>query len=234
MATSPTFSSLFLEHIAPSYDKQTHLQEQLGDGHRFHYELASGLITFDEQLSLATQILGTESYEQRTWLWAWANEQSAIPLDLLQAAGQIRQIGEQYAIPVLTAGQLHLDQRINGYRLATVACGLTKSSGFYRAEYPGGAIYLLIRDEKLSYEVTEPGVRIARLFPRLISQVEISNQRAAFLAYLRFYSLAIEEEVVVVQAYTACGLLCGKFDSRNNLVDLMLDSGSKHTGHVPQ
>jgi hypothetical protein len=96
-----TLSRLLNTIAAPSFDKQLHLSQLVGE-EDWHFNMASGLLSFGQHLHFQAQLLGTESDHDRTWLWAWANEGSHIPPPLLQAALQMKTLGEEQQIPEFT------------------------------------------------------------------------------------------------------------------------------------
>ncbi|MCC6905971.1 MAG: hypothetical protein IT326_09025 [Anaerolineae bacterium] len=215
-----TFDSLFLAHIAASYDKQVYLHDSLGDNHRWQFDLTEGILTFNSRLSFAAQVLGTESLESHTWMWGWANEASGIPPHLLEAALKMRALGEREHIRAFTASQMLLDGHISGYRFAVSACGVTQANCFYRAEYDGGALYLLIRDPAFRWRITDPLLRIARLFPEMVAKVGISNHLNALLHYLQFYELDWTRTDRYISARQPGTTLTAEFDAEHRLVTL--------------
>ncbi|NJM40524.1 MAG: hypothetical protein HC853_07030 [Anaerolineae bacterium] len=53
---------------------------------------------------------------------------------------------------------------------------------------------MLIKDARYKRSVMHPLRRIAQAFPRFVAQNEVSDQRTAFISYLNFYRLKVEEE----------------------------------------
>jgi hypothetical protein len=188
---------LYLQHGAASHDKQLYLQAMLGKA-RWSFALDEGVLAFtqphQELLQLNVQVLGTESAETHTWLWAWANTESGIPLRLLKSAQDLRAFGDREGVPELHTPQLPLSSEVNGGRLAAIACGVARAACFFRVAYPGGLLFMLIKDAKYKRSVMHPLRRIAQVFPRFVAHNEVSDQRAAFIHYLNFYRLKVEEE----------------------------------------
>ncbi|NJM40525.1 MAG: hypothetical protein HC853_07035 [Anaerolineae bacterium] len=132
---------LFLQHGAASYDKQLYLQAMLGKA-RWSFALEEGVLAFaqphQELLQLNVQLLGTESAETHTWLWAWANQDSEIPKRLLKSAQDLRAFGEREGLPDFYTPQLPLSSKINGGRMAAIACGVARAACFFRVATPAG------------------------------------------------------------------------------------------------
>ncbi|MDW8352189.1 MAG: hypothetical protein RML99_09785 [Anaerolineae bacterium] len=193
---SQQFEALFIKHGAASFDKQIYLKAMLGRS-GWAFDLSSGVLAFrrphEENLQLNVQVLGTESEEARTWLWGWANP-SGIPEGLLRSANELKALGAELGVAELTTPELPITPTVDPQRIALVACGAQRAGCFFRAPYPGGAIYLLIKDPRYKRSVTRPIPRILRVFPMFLSDYPVGNQRAALLSYLEFYRLAVQEE----------------------------------------
>jgi hypothetical protein len=216
---SPLLERLFCQHIAASFDKQMHLGDLVGD-RSWRFNMHQGLLSFGDDLQWQIQILGTESEGSQTWLWAWANEASGIPSNLLQAAQAIRELGERNGIQELIDAEVPLSQA-DGHSLAAIATGVLDSHAYYRGPYEGGAVFLLITDSSFRRASENPPLRIASNFCQVISSYPIASHREAFQAYLRYYALpsrADGSEIVVEQDGTA--LLTAKFDRLDRLAKL--------------
>jgi hypothetical protein len=227
-----TFDDLFLKHGAAAYDKQIYLQAQFGKT-GWGFDLNSGVLAFrpphEQPLQLSVQVIGTESDDTQTWLWAWAND-SQIPPDLLTSALQLRQFGEAEHITEFTQSELAITPRVNPACISLVASGILRSSAYFRAPYPRGAMYLLIKDPKYKRSVTRPVARVVKAFPLFLSKHHVADQHAAFMAYLKFYRLRVREEgnSVIATGPTPRSLhgagepdeLVAEFDARNRLTSL--------------
>ena len=58
-------------------------------------DMDRGTITFGDDYEFPMQILGTFSFSSQTWLWAWANEASQIPKNLLKDSLELKKYGEK-------------------------------------------------------------------------------------------------------------------------------------------
>ena len=232
LVTSMKFDDLFIKHGAASFDKQIYLQAMLGKT-GWGFDLNTGVLAFrrphEPPLQLNVQVLGTESQDTHTWLWAWANE-SAIPPSLVTAALQLKQLGEAEGIAELSTPELPITPLVNPARLALVACGILRGGASFTAPYPNGAAHLLIKDPKYKRSVTRPVQRIVKAFPMFLSKHFVADQRAAFLHYLKFYRLDVLEEgnrVTASMRPSASAIvslgqqsLTAEFDARNRLLGL--------------
>ena len=194
------FQRFFFLNAAPSFDKQLHLSELVGE-EDWHFDMTSrSLLSFGDRYAWRVQLLGTESEETQTWLWAWANEVSKIPPPLLQAALQLKAFGEEQQIPELATPMFPLEG-IDGHFLAMIASGVCHANGYYRCPYDGGAAFLLIQDENFPKNTETPLQRIASVFPQAIASIDIPNHRDALAGYLEHYGLVgeAEDDMLVVR-----------------------------------
>lgn len=202
-----------------SLDKQIQLADLISEL-PWHFDTATGLLSFGPRQHWQSQLLGTVSQASNTWLWAWANTASNIPAHLLIASFALKAYGEQHGIPELTTPQLPLDQ-IDGHTLALLASGICEANAYYRCPYEGGALFVLIMDETFPKCTDPPLQRIATVFPQAIASLEIPDHQLALRGYLDSYGLA--HEVVGNQIVVKEGgepVLTATFDEQNRLTNL--------------
>jgi len=230
---SQEFEGLFTKHGAASFDKQIYMDAMLGKS-GWAFDLASGVLAFrrphEGDLQLNVQVLGTESADSRTWLWAWANP-SNIPEALLRSASELKSLGAAAGVPELTTPELPITPQVNPQRIAMVACGVLRAGCVFRAGYPRGAVHLLIKDPRYKRSVTRPIPRILRIFPMFLSDHFVADQRAAFVSYLQFYRLDVREDDRRITAMASASSralvgpsapqqLVAEFDAHNRLIAL--------------
>ncbi|MEO8606305.1 MAG: DUF6882 domain-containing protein [Chloroflexota bacterium] len=179
-------NALFLQHVAASYDKQMALGDLIG-GSDWQFDMGTQSLTFGTKIRFKIQVIGTESTHSRTWLWSWANEASGIPTPMLRASDSLRTYGQRSGIREFTQASFGLSDQANGHILSMIASGLCNGDAYYRGPYDGGALFMLIRDDRYPHQTINPANRVSTLFPQLIATMPVSNQRQAFLHYLEFY-----------------------------------------------
>ncbi|MEU9511418.1 DUF6882 domain-containing protein [Micromonospora sp. NPDC048169] len=160
----PTFDRLFAEHVGTGLARQLALADLLGE-RDWQLDVPDGTVTFGNDLRYRVQLLGTESHDDGTWLWAWANEASNLPPALLHLAGWLREYGHRQQVAELTEPTYPL-RRADGHRLALLASGLTGRC-YYRGPYDGGAVFFHLDDAPP--QITAP-VRPERV-PTVLAQV---------------------------------------------------------------
>lgn len=195
--SKPDFNSLFLKHVAASYEKQLYLSE-IVQNKSWALDKQSGLLTFgsgNDEISFKAQILGTQSDISNTWVWAWGNQASNFTAEVLVECGKLRQVGELNGIKELTERKLECNEKINGHMLSMVASGVCEANAYYRGPYEGGAVFLLIKDPKYPMDKSSLGnaIRIAQNFTEVISKIDIYNHRDAIRSYFEYHKGTISE-----------------------------------------
>ena len=212
-----------IEHLhtlwGPStLDRQLHLAEVVS-ALDWNFDLGSGVLSFGSRC-WGTQVLGSESNLSQTWLWAWANEASTIPDHLLHSSRMMKALGDFHQIPELTEPEVPLD-RLDGHTASLIATGVCQADAYYRCPYHGGALFVLIQDETFPRCTDPPLARIATVFPRAISALDLADHRLALAGYLRSYGLPFEEasDRILVRDQGE-PVLTATFDDLNRLTNL--------------
>lgn len=178
--------ALFDEHAGLGLSRQQDLAAQIGDW-RWDFDGDAGTMTFSKpgfmgfggkRISTACQVLGSESEVSATWLWSWANTQSALPEGVLRAANALKARGERDGIPELTMRSFNLDAW-DGHQLSLIASGTSQCAGYYRGPYPNGSIWVLLTGPELVKPVDRPALRFSTVLPQLISSFEVHDHRLA-------------------------------------------------------
>ncbi len=220
-----TITELFERHAALAFEKQLALGELLGE-HDWWLDLNAGTISFSQRYTFPMQVLGTESEQSHTWLWAWANRQSNIPPRLLAAASALHDLGVREQITTLIEAQLSLDQ-ISGHELAMLASGVTQADGYYRCPYEGGAAYVLISAPEIAALLSNEATRIISVFTQLIGIFALDHRRT-LQAYLETKGYRLNASGNVVNAVGPQGAtLRAVFDAVGRVQDLQA-SGAAH------
>lgn len=182
----------YLEQFALlSLEKQDKLALLLGD-HTYELDFDAGKIRFNNSLEFSFQVLGTESDNTLSWLWAWADEQTEeVPVDLLQASRELRDWGSRKGVQEFTLSSVDL-HKADGHVLSMIACEICRASCYHRDAYEGGAAFLLLFDKRIDAQPSFDLSRLSRRFVDLISRYEL-NHRNALVSYLRTKGLPFAE-----------------------------------------
>lgn len=183
---------LFVQHGMAAFDKQVYLQA-MHDKQHWELRLDTGTLTYTGAHGVLqpyrVQPIGTHSATERTFRWAWANPGTFPDAALLASAQQLRAFGEAQQLPQLTTPEVPaLDVR-NADVFALIASGICRAGCYFRAVYPDGALYLLIRDPSFKRPVQRPLARIARIVPLFLRVHPLPDAQTALAHYLQFYRL---------------------------------------------
>lgn len=183
----PGLIRLFDRHAATCFDKQMRLGETC-PGTEWRFDLRTGRLTVGEGLCCRAEVLGTESGDDGTWLWGWANVKSRFAPGLIRASASLRELGRRHGITELTRPRLAL-VGLDAHYLAVVACGACHAAGYFRAPTDRGAVFLLIPEAPARARVADPLARIPVVFPQAVAALAISDHRAALVGYLDDYGI---------------------------------------------
>lgn len=203
------FLELFSTLAGTATARQIAFAEVLGE-RGWAVDLETGTATFGDELTYPIQLIGTESYLNDSWLWAWANP-SSIPPPLLETARQLREYGQQQKIPELTNSTFGLEVA-DGHRLAMLATGLVRKTCYYRGPYENGALFFLVQGVPIEVFAPVTVERACTVINQVISVFEVDHRSMA-ASFLQEQGFALSS--------TANSLHAVREDSGS--VDLTLD-----------
>ncbi len=205
----------YLERYALlSLEKQDKLESLIGE-HFHELDLDSGKIRFNG-LEFPMQVIGTESDNTLTWLWAWADEQTEIPESLMQSAIQLKVWGEGEGFREFTLPSVDLN-RADGHAIAMIASEVCNASCYYRDGYEGGAVFLLLFGKTIDSRPSFDRTRLVRRLSDLFSRYDL-NHRNALLSYLTMKRLSPVEERNLISCELGSGeRLNAEFDDAGRL-----------------
>ena len=105
------FQHEFARYSAIAFARQLAFADFLGD-HDWHVDIPAGTVEFGEDRVYPIQLLGTEADGDNTWLWAWANEESNLPDEILHDCRAIRAAGEDKQLEELTLPSFPSDAQL--------------------------------------------------------------------------------------------------------------------------
>ncbi len=187
----------YLEKYAlVSLEKQEKLSRLVGE-HVVELDLDAGMARFSGGHEFPFQVLGTESDNTLTWLWAWADEQTEIPSDLLKSSLMLKAWGEKDNLAQFTAPSVDLSEA-DGTVLSLIASEVCNAGCFYRDDYEGGAVFLLLFGESIDRQPSFDLAGLMRQFSDLISLLELDH-RETLLSYLRMKGIPFTEQGTSIQ-----------------------------------
>ena len=196
-------------------EKQDKLELLTGES-MHEMDLDAGIIRFND-LQFAMQVIGTESDNTLTWLWAWSDEQTEIPSPLMQSAIQLRNWGTNEGVTEFTLPSLDLN-RVDGHIIALIGAEICNASCYFRECYEGGAVFLLLFDKLIDNQLPFDRERLLRRLSDIFSRYDI-NHRNTLLSYLRLKKLSSVEERNLVSCELESGeRLNMEFDTAGRLI----------------
>jgi hypothetical protein len=213
-----TFNSLLVRHAGLSFEKQYALTDYLGS-HNWSLDIGRESISFGPGKVFPIQILGTEAESPYTWLWAWANDPSALSQDVVLDSIKLRDLGKGAGIQELVQPEIELGP-ISGHHFALIASGVCNAAAYYRGAYDGGAVYVLLSDPDKKIAPDDSVVRMSSVFLGLISQIELEHKPAfRYYAQARGFDITEAGNTVVCRKDSR-DVLHAVFDNQGRLAEL--------------
>jgi len=213
-----TLTEYFERSALLALEKQDRLALLLGD-HIFDLDLDAGKVRFNDAVEIPFQVLGTESDNTMVWLWAWADEQTEVPENLLQASRELRDWGTRSGVKEFMLPSIDLG-RVDGHVLSMIASELCKASCYYRDVYEGGSAFILLFDKRMDAQPSFDLPRLSHRYLDLISRYDLDH-RNVLLSYLRKKDLSPAETGSLITCELGSGeqLRC-EFDGSGRLLML--------------
>lgn len=188
--------------ILLSYEKREKLRLLAGE-HFLDLDLDAGTARFSEKLMIPFQVLGTESDNTLTWLWAWADEQTDIPEQLTRSSREMRSWLEQEGLSDLVRPSVDLDLA-DGAMFSVVAADVCKASAFYRDPYEGGTLFLLLFDSAIDRQPDLDRAAFVRVLGEIIAQFDL-DLRTVVRSYFMTKGLPYAESGDTANAQLSTG-----------------------------
>jgi hypothetical protein len=186
-----TLTQYLEKYALASLEKQEKLAGLIGE-HTVDIDYDSGVVRFTGAYEFPFQVLGTESDNTLTWLWAWADEQTEMSPDLVKSSLQLKAWGEKNGVGEFIVPSVDL-AKADGHVLSLIASGVCEAGCYYRDDYDGGALFLLLFGEAIDRRPSLDAAGLIRQFSDLISLHEL-NHRNALVSYLRLKGLTFTEQ----------------------------------------
>jgi hypothetical protein len=188
-----TLNNLLEMFVAQSLERQLALSKLLGKS-RWQVETVLGWIEFNQKWRFPIQLLGAESYESNTWLWAWADERyiKHRQPQVMQAADQIRLYGQRNGIAEFVQPEIDLSVIEEGHLLALVCRGLIGADAYFRAQDEDRADFYLLQNTPLPKEDV-PLKQMSTAIKQAVNIAPKLDPKAIVRAYLQCQGFMIEE-----------------------------------------
>lgn len=210
------FEVLMEQQAGLSFEKQLQFGELIGE-EAWQLDMTEGTIAFGSFV-FPIQIIGSFSFQDNSWMCAWANTQSGIPENLLQQSYKLKEIGEEEDIDILTNGHFNVDETFV-HQMGLFACGFFETKSYYAANYGQGILLVTIDSDKIPAIDKRNLEVVATTFSQLVSSIELDHKNA-------FFNYLIDREFLInISTDTIAGLKEGTiieavFDEWNRLTAL--------------
>jgi len=199
-------------------EKQNDLIRRLGE-HFVDLDLETGIARFSSDASFPFQLLGTESHNSLTWLWAWAEEQPEVSEDLLRSSRDLKAWGAREAVPEFTVPSLDLN-RADGTMLSLIALSVCAASGYYRDDYDGGTLFILLFGANSGQQLQFDRTALIGAMRDLVSRYDLDH-RKTLLSYFKIKNLPCSDSGDTMNAELAGGeRLIALFDPAGRVITL--------------
>lgn len=122
------------------------------------------------------QYIGSEAIESNDWLWGWENI-NGFDESLLELVGEAREFGEKVGFAALTNPNLPLTEKITGYILSMISCGISeKNYGYYPCKHPGGIAFVALYDLPEKFFAPVDTKLFIKTIMSAISQYELDHK----------------------------------------------------------
>jgi hypothetical protein len=190
MASANTILAYLERYALLSLEKQDKLESLTGE-HLHEVDPDAGRIRFNG-LEFPMQVLGTESANTLTWLWAWADEHTELPASQLQSAIELRNWGAGEGVAEFTMPSVDLN-RADGHAVAMIGAEVCKASCYFQDAYEGGAVFLLLFDRTIDNQPSFDRARLLLRLSDLFSRYDLDH-RNTLLSYLRHKGIPFTEQ----------------------------------------
>lgn len=197
-----TVNEYFEQFAMVSLEKQAKFDRLTGE-HFAEFDIDAGILRIDNELAFPFQVLGTQSDNTLTWLWAWSEEHADVQPDLLTAAMKLKEWGLKNGIEEFYIPEVDI-QRADGMMISLIAAEVGKASCFYRDAYEGGAVFVLLSGTGIDRQPDFELSGFLRSFANIVSLYDF-NHRNALLSYLRIKGLPFVEDSAMITGRLGSG-----------------------------
>lgn len=218
--TNKAIDEYFDANIFPIYVQQMHLLDKYQNS-SVEFDLSSSKLHFSNGDSWQVQILGLEMFG--SWLWSWADNSQKVPDKSTTLAKAVKSFGEKYDIEQLTTPNFtHNDCRTFGHKICVTACSILGNIPYYVCEINNANVFVCISDINYPARKDNLGVQeISILFPQMLEDHCISNQKISFINALKHYKFKITENLIwKIQGEKDSSIICGKFDIYGRITEV--------------
>lgn len=211
------YDTLLEQYAGVAFEKQYNLSEMVGD-RDWQIDMEEKSLSFGDDIHFSMQIIGSYAFDSGTWLWAWANEASNIPANLLEETNALKQFGEEHKIEFLTMSEYKIEPT-DVHALGLIASGKFNSSAYYAGNYGSGILLVTINDFRIENIAYNEQARILSVVPELTSFFAVNHKRTVE-NYLLAKEYSIHKDNNKLSAQKEDNFLVAEFDEHDRLLKI--------------
>ena len=153
---SKNLVDLYYEFLALGHEKQQRLLQLMDEENTYTVDYKAHVLEFSDGQKFNFTLLGSESFEENSWMWAWANENLNLSERQFELSGWFKNFGLSENIESFAQPMLQLGGDWSAQDLALISTGLSNFSAYFRHPQKYGAYYLLLENtESLSNAIKD-------------------------------------------------------------------------------
>ncbi len=205
----------FERYALISIEKQKKLSKLIGE-HFWELDLDAGTVRFNDY-RFPFQVLGTESDNTLTYLWAWAEEQTEIPENLLASSRRLRAWGEKEGLKEFTTPSVDMNNA-DGHMLSLISSAVCEASAYYRGPYDAGAVFFIVFGNNIDIQPDLDMLGLSHSLAWLTSIYDF-NHKNALISYLVAKHIPFTEKEGLITASLGSGeYISAMFDGSGRLL----------------
>lgn len=148
---SKNLVDLYYENLAIAHERQSKLVDLIGGEETYTVDFKDKELKFGSDLAFKFVVLGSESFEENSWLWGWANENLNLNDQDQKKSQSFKKFGEESQIDSFMQPMLQLGGDWSANEIALISLGISNFVAYYRYPHEYGAFYLMLeQNENLS------------------------------------------------------------------------------------
>jgi hypothetical protein len=222
--------ALYHRHVGAAFDRKLRLagfvKEKVGKV-KAKYDIASATLAFGPSLKFESPLLGSHAHGNNSWLWAWSNRNLKLTITNRALGDLVRVTAHRIGVPMFAHAGFSLEPLLGDEltRHAAEVLGIILSR---ELDYDAYQVLpedsydstILVRHDKLKFTERYPLHRVLTVFPQVVDELPVFNQRDALSEYARSYGLTVTAEHGALKITDGKGELNATFDDHDKLTKL--------------
>ena len=178
-----SMAELYDRSFALACEKQE-IFAKIVEGLDWSCDMLEGKLTYGDDKVFDIQVIGTYSENEKSWLWAWANNQSGIPETFLQTSLAMRNLGTTHQLQDLTSPKLQ-SATDPGAFYSVIALGVFGDTCYVPLTFKGLKVYVTVRSKEVDGMARNEASLICSHFTNLTASYQFPHKYC-----LQYYLMA--------------------------------------------